>query len=74
MAAHYPIDTRLDFLALLANLLKHGDGAFHHARVLAADRPALFRRLPGLFGNWALSVSDETVNEAFDTIRAAGPR
>lgn len=74
MAAWYSIDVRLDLLAFLTNLLKHGDGAFHHARALAAVRPALFMRLPGLFGNWALSVSDETVHEAFDIIRSAGPR
>ena len=70
----YPIHEKLDQLNHLTSLLKHGSGAFRHARLLARERPDLFLRPPGLYGGWSLSLSGSNVDEAFKIVKRSGPQ
>lgn len=74
MSEHHPIHDHLDALNHLNNLLKHGSGAFYHARKLAQVQPQMFRRLPGLYGDWSLRILESDVTGALDIVSASGPQ
>lgn len=73
-AKSHAIHQQLDQINRLTNILKHGSGAFRHARSLAKDRRDLFSHLPGLYGNWTISLSDENVREALVIVSGSGPK
>ncbi|MFI8666904.1 hypothetical protein ACIGGE_10755 [Qipengyuania sp. NPDC077410] len=74
LARDYTIHPSLGEINRLTNVLKHGSGAFEHARSLAKVRPDLFSRLPNLYGDWTVSVSEEHVRQVFEVISCSGPR
>ena len=73
LAKDYAVHDQLYELNHLTNLLKHGSGATYHALSLAKVRPDLFSRLPEGGDGWAVSLSDDTVQEALKIVSASGP-